>query len=45
MQVLADWAEASPDLKIWLKPRLERLRGDHRKSIANRAAKLLARYD
>ena len=41
MDVLAAWAEQDPQLADWLKPQLERLRGDSRKSVAKRAAKRL----
>ncbi len=42
MQTLADWAKDNPELRIWLLPHLHRLSHERRKSIANRATKLLA---
>lgn len=42
MQVLAEWSESKPELQKWLKPRLELLKKDPRKSVNNRALKLLA---
>ena len=43
MQTLSDWSKKDDDLKQWLQPELERLRKDTRKSVAKRAAKLLAK--
>ena len=43
MQVLGDWSKKDPELAAWLKPHLERLSGDERKSVAKRATKLLAK--
>ena len=42
MDVLSAWAEQDRQLADWLKPQLERLRDDARKSVAKRAAKRLA---
>ena len=42
MQTLANWSKKDPDLKIWLTPHLKRLASDQRKSVANRAKKLLS---
>ncbi|NQU38304.1 MAG: hypothetical protein HQ526_12035 [Actinobacteria bacterium] len=42
MQVLYEWSRDDPQLAQWLVPRLERLAGDRRKSVATRATKLLA---
>ena len=42
MDVLAVWAAHDPALARWLKPELERLGQDPRKSVAKRAAKRLA---
>lgn len=42
MDVLTEWAHHDPPLIGWLTPELERLRQDHRKSVAKRAAKHLA---
>ncbi|MDD9910339.1 MAG: hypothetical protein OXR62_11685 [Ahrensia sp.] len=43
MQVLFEWSGDDPDLAVWLKPHLERLTGETRKSVAGRATKLLAK--
>lgn len=45
MQVLFDWSEDDPALEEWLRPQLERLTGETRKSVAGRAGKLLAKLD
>lgn len=42
MDVLTDWAHHDPLLTGWLTPELERLRQDHRSSVAKRAAQRLA---
>lgn len=42
MDVLTEWAHDDPPLADWLTPELERLRRDHRKSVAKRATKRLA---
>lgn len=42
MDVLTEWAHHDPPLTGWLKPELERLRQDERKSVAKRATKHLA---
>lgn len=42
MQVLHGWSLQDPQLAEWLTPHLERLTRDPRKSVAARAAKLLA---
>ena len=39
METLAAWAISDPKLKRWLKPQLERLATDERKSVASRAKK------
>ena len=41
MQTLADWALIDAKLKKWLIPHLDRLSTDARKSVSNRAKKLL----
>lgn len=41
MQTLAAWAEGDQALKLWLKPHLERLSANRRKSVASRATKAL----
>ena len=41
MQVLFDWSRDDAALARWLKPHLERLQGETRKSVAGRAKKLL----
>ena len=43
MKVLFDWSLDDPELKTWLKPHLEHLQNDNRKSVAIRAKKLLAK--
>ena len=43
MKVLFDWSLDDPELKTWLKPHLEHLQNDNRKSVATRAKKLLAK--
>jgi hypothetical protein len=45
MQVLADWAVNDEELRQWLTPHLHRLREEKRKSIANRAKKLLKQFE
>ncbi len=40
--ILTDWAISDPKLALQLRPRLERLATDHRKSVARRATKCLA---
>lgn len=42
MQVLFEWSRDDPGLRSWLKPHLERLQHESRKSVAGRAKKLLA---
>ena len=42
MKVLAKWAKEDRALAQWLRPHLERLRGDGRKSVAGQARKALA---
>ncbi|MEL6505904.1 MAG: hypothetical protein AAFO61_14180 [Pseudomonadota bacterium] len=42
MKVLAAWRDDDPALKDWLRPHLERLSKDGRKSVAGRARKILA---
>ncbi|MCY3855592.1 MAG: hypothetical protein OXF78_04780 [Rhodospirillales bacterium] len=39
IETLSDWAMADRGLMRWLKPHLERLSADRRKSVASRAAK------
>ena len=41
MQTLSDWAREDDALRTWLRPQLQRLSSDSRKSVANRAKKLL----
>ena len=43
MKVLFDWSAEDPNLAAWLKPQLERLTTETRKSVAGRARKLLAK--
>ncbi|MEM7300606.1 MAG: hypothetical protein AAF468_05935 [Pseudomonadota bacterium] len=40
-EILSNWAADDEALKSWLKPHLERLSSDSRKSVANRAKKKL----
>lgn len=42
MQQLFEWSRGDPALRRWLVPRLRRLAGDERASVARRASKLLA---
>ncbi len=42
MAVLHDWSRDDAELAAWLKPHLERLSSDRRKSVAKRATKLIA---
>ncbi len=44
MQVLFDWSREDRALRRWLKPQLEELTNESRKSVARRATKLLARF-
>lgn len=44
MEALFSWSREDEALADWLKPHLERLTGDKRKSVAGRARKLLAKY-
>ena len=41
MDALASWSKKDEELKAWLKPELERLSEDPRKSVSGRATKLL----
>jgi hypothetical protein len=41
MQVLFDWSKNDAELKTWIIPRLEVLQNETRKSVANRAKKLI----
>ncbi|MGB7288355.1 MAG: hypothetical protein WBC71_15630 [Salaquimonas sp.] len=45
METLALWTKEDTDLLNWLKPQLERLTGETRKSVAGRAKKLLKKLD
>ena len=42
METLGKWSKKDPSLKEWLHPHLERLSQDARKSVANKARKVLA---
>ena len=44
MQVLAEWSAEDAQLREWLIPELERLTEETRKSVANRAKKLLKSF-
>ena len=43
MQTLGDWAENDPELKRWLRPQLQNLGTDRRRSVAGTATKLVLR--
>ncbi|MGF1507515.1 MAG: hypothetical protein ACFB51_20680 [Anaerolineae bacterium] len=43
MQTLGAWAQQDGELRDWLRPHLERLSADSRKSVARKAARLLDR--
>lgn len=43
MEVLTAWSADDESLRGWIRPHLERLRDDPRKSVSSRAAKMLAR--
>ena len=45
MDALFNWSKEDADLRTWIKPHLERLAKDSRKSVASRANKLLAKLD
>jgi len=44
MEVLGKWSSSDADLKVWLRPQLERHQQDPRKSVSGRARKLLGRF-
>ncbi len=44
MATLFGWSKSDADLREWLRPELERLTGDKRKSVAGRARKILAKF-
>ena len=44
MDVLAEWSTEDQELKVWLRPRLDKYARSSRKSVANRAKKILATY-
>lgn len=44
MEVLPTWGKTDNLIRSWLKPRLEKYQKSSRKSVANRAKKLLAAY-
>ena len=44
METLAKWSGDDEELRNWLYPQLQRLRGDTRNSVARRATKLLKTY-
>jgi hypothetical protein len=41
MDTLTNWAKKDVDLKDWIKPHLERLTADERKSVSGRAKKMI----
>lgn len=44
MEVLTGWSADDSDLKAWLKPHLDRLKDDPRKSVSGRATKMIAKH-
>lgn len=42
METLAAWAGEDPDLRTWLRPHLERLSADRRKSVRTKAQRIAA---
>ena len=44
METLFQWSQTDDELGLWLKPHLDRIAKDPRKSVAGRAKKLLACY-
>ncbi len=42
METLGQWAKKDEGLKAWLKPQLQRLAGDKRKSVSKKASKTVA---
>ena len=45
MEVLTNWAKTDAGLAKWLRPHLNRLSDDPRKSVSKRASKSLAKLD
>lgn len=45
MNVLSDWAKRDVELKEWLIPQLKRLESDARKSVSNKATKMIKKLD
>ena len=45
METLTDWAGEDAELADWLRPHLERLSGDGRKSVAKRGSRMLVALD
>ena len=45
MDTLTEWAKKDADLKDWIKPHLERLTADERKSVSGRAKKMIDRIE
>ena len=45
MKVLGAWADDDDELRRWLRPQLQRLTNDPRKSVASNARKVLSRLD
>lgn len=45
MDVLWKWSKKDPELRPWLRPHIERLAQDSRKSVAKRAGKILGQLE
>uniref|UniRef100_UPI0040485895 hypothetical protein n=1 Tax=Roseivirga sp. TaxID=1964215 RepID=UPI0040485895 len=45
MDTLTKWAKKDADLKNWIKPQLERLTSDERKSVSGRAVKMIEKLE
>ena len=45
MDTLTKWAKKDADLKNWIKPHLERLTADERKSVSGRAEKMIKKIE
>lgn len=45
MDTLTKWAKSDKDLKDWIKPHLERLTSDERKSVSGRAVKMIEKLE
>jgi hypothetical protein len=45
MDTLTKWAKKDADLRNWMKPHLERLTADERKSVSGRAKKMMDKLE